>query len=97
MAVDAAYGETDAAGNKPLGLMGMVRRHQPDIVATSRSGWIGDYVSDEGPSVPGGAVRTGKLVEKDFTVDATWGYNAGVTVMSYGTAMTCWSTAGFAT
>jgi alpha-L-fucosidase len=38
--VDAAYGETDAAGN-PLGLMGMVRKHQPDIVATSRSGWMG--------------------------------------------------------
>lgn len=91
--VDAVYGETDAAG-KPLGLMGMVRKHQPGIVATSRSGWMGDYASDEGGSVPTGAIRTGKLVEKVFTVDGTWGYNAGATVMSYGTAMdilvNCW-------
>ncbi|GAB3970441.1 hypothetical protein GCM10029978_043720 [Actinoallomurus acanthiterrae] len=91
--VDSTYGETDAAGN-PLGLMGMVRKHQPDIVATSRSGWMGDYASDEGGSVPTGAIRTGKLVEKVFTVDGTWGYNSSATVMSYGTAMNilvnCW-------
>ncbi|MFE0330981.1 alpha-L-fucosidase [Streptomyces sp. NPDC058960] len=91
--VDATYGETDAAG-RPLGLMGMVRKHQPDIVATSRSGWMGDYASDEGGSVPSGAIRTGKLVEKVFTVGTTWGYNSDGKVMSYSTAMNilvnCW-------
>ncbi|WP_030324822.1 alpha-L-fucosidase [Streptomyces sp. NRRL B-3229] len=91
--VDATYGETDAAG-RPLGLMGMVRKHQPDIVATSRSGWAGDYDSDEGPSVPTGAIRTGRLVEKVFTVGGAWGYKPSVPVMSYGTAMNilvnCW-------
>ncbi|MFE9452425.1 alpha-L-fucosidase [Streptomyces sp. NPDC006739] len=91
--VDAVYGETDAGG-KPLGLMGMVRKHQPDIVATSRSGWAGDYDSDEGPSVPSGAIRTGRLVEKVFTVGGAWGYKPSVPVMSYGTAMNilvnCW-------
>ncbi|WP_256256387.1 alpha-L-fucosidase [Streptomyces sp. MUSC 14] len=90
--VDAVYGETDGDG-RPLGLMGMVRKHQPGIVATSRSGWTGDYASDEGPSVPSGAIRTG-LVEKVFTVDGTWGYNSSATVMGYGTAMdilvNCW-------
>ncbi|MEV4561188.1 alpha-L-fucosidase [Kitasatospora sp. NPDC049285] len=90
--VDAAYGETDANG-KPLGLMGMVRKHQPDIVATSRSGWKGDYDSDEGPGVPSGAIRTGRLVEKVFTVGSAWGYTNGGT-MSYATAMNilvnCW-------
>jgi alpha-L-fucosidase len=84
--VDSAYGETDSSG-KPLGLMGMVRKHQPDIVATSRSGWIGDYASEEGGSVPTGAIRTGKLVEKVFSVGSTWGYNSDGKVMSYGTAM----------
>ncbi|WP_369368161.1 alpha-L-fucosidase [Streptomyces sp. CG4] len=90
--VDAVYGETDDDG-RPLGLMGMVRKHQPGIVATSRSGWVGDYASDEGPSVPRGAIRTG-LVEKVFSVGSTWGYNSDGTVMSYGTAMdilvNCW-------
>ncbi|MBD0734868.1 alpha-L-fucosidase [Streptomyces sp. CBMA29] len=83
--VDAQYGETDSAG-KPLGLMGMVRKHQPDIVCTSRSGWIGDYTSEEGGSVPTGPIRTG-VAEKAFTVDGSWGYNASATVMAYGTAM----------
>jgi alpha-L-fucosidase len=74
--------------------MGMVRKHQPDIVATSRSGWMGDYTSEEGGSVPTGAIRTGKLAEKVFTVGSTWGYNSDGKVMSYGTAMNilvnCW-------
>ncbi|GHI03579.1 hypothetical protein AQI88_38040 [Streptomyces cellostaticus] len=90
--VDDVYGETDGDG-RPLGLMGMVRKHQPGIVATSRSGWTGDYASDEGPSVPSGAIRTG-LVEKVFSVGSTWGYNSDGAVMSYGTAMdilvNCW-------
>ncbi|MFI6931050.1 alpha-L-fucosidase [Streptomyces sp. NPDC050287] len=84
--VDSTYGETDSSG-KPLGLMGMVRKHQPDIVATSRSGWAGDYASEEGGSVPTGAIRTGKVTEKAFTVCGTWGYNSTATVMSYSTAM----------
>ncbi|SFE05606.1 alpha-L-fucosidase [Actinacidiphila alni] len=83
--VDAAYGETDSAG-RPLGLMGMVRKHQPDIVCTSRSGWAGDYASEEGGSVPTGPIRTG-ATEKAFTVDGSWGYNSSATVMAYGTAM----------
>ncbi|MFF4798861.1 alpha-L-fucosidase [Streptomyces sp. NPDC001351] len=84
--VDSTYGETDPAGN-PLGLMGMVRKHQPNIVATSRSGWIGDYTSEEGSSVPSGAIRTGKVSEKVFSVGSSWGYNSDGQVMSYGTAM----------
>ncbi|MCL8017275.1 alpha-L-fucosidase [Streptomyces sp. AS02] len=84
--VDAEYGETDHTG-KPLGLMGMVRKHQPEIVATSRSGWVGDYASEEGGSVPTGAIRTGKLAEKVFTICGSWGYNSSANVMSYGTAM----------
>ncbi|WEO93260.1 alpha-L-fucosidase [Streptomyces sp. FXJ1.172] len=71
----------------------MVRKHQPGIVATSPSGWTGDSASDDGPSVPSGAIRTG-LVEKVFTVDGTWGYNSGATAMGYVTAMdilvNCW-------
>lgn len=84
--VDSAYGETDSSG-KPLGLMGMVRKHQPDIVCTARAGWAGDYASEEGGSVPTGAIRTGKVTEKVFTVCGTWGYSTAASVMSYGTAM----------
>ncbi|MFD3498741.1 alpha-L-fucosidase [Streptomyces sp. NPDC058678] len=85
--VDAAYSDTDPATGKPLGLTGLVRKHQPDIVTTLRSGWIGDFTSEEGSSVPTGAIRTGKVAEKCFTIGGAWGYKAGSSVMSFGTAM----------
>ncbi|PWG14320.1 alpha-fucosidase [Streptomyces sp. V2] len=85
--VDAAYSESDPATGRPLGLTGLVRKHQPDIVTTLRSGWIGDYASEEGGSVPTGAIRSGKLTEKCFTIGGAWGYTAGAPVMSFGAIM----------
>ncbi|WTI42969.1 alpha-L-fucosidase [Streptomyces sp. NBC_00589] len=85
--VDAAYGETDPATGRPLGLMGMVRKHQPDVLVNLRSGWMGDYESEEGPSVPSGAMRTDHLAEKCFTIGGAWGYKAGSPVMSYSNIM----------
>ncbi|WP_079158474.1 alpha-L-fucosidase [Streptomyces caniscabiei] len=85
--VDAAYSDTDPATGKPLGLTGLVRKHQPDAVTTLRAGWIGDFASEEGPSVPSGAIRTGKVSEKCFTIGGAWGYKAGSGVMSFGNAM----------
>jgi alpha-L-fucosidase len=32
--VDAAYSENDAATGRPLGITGLVREHQPDVVST---------------------------------------------------------------
>jgi alpha-L-fucosidase len=84
--VDAAYGDTEVGTGKPLGLTGMVRKYQPNIVATPRAGWIGDHTVEEGPSVPSGAIRTGQVAQKAFTIDGTWGYNATASVMSFGTA-----------
>lgn len=85
--VDAAYSETDPATGKPLGLTGLVRKYQPNVLTTSRSGWIGDHTSEEGGSVPTGAIRSGKLAEKCFTVGGSWGYNPGAGVMSYSDTM----------
>jgi alpha-L-fucosidase len=85
--VDADYSETDPATGRPLGLTGLVRAHQPDVVATLRSGWIGDFTSEEGGSVPTGAIRTGSLAEKCFSICGSWGYNSGASVMTFGAAM----------
>ncbi|MFE7835151.1 alpha-L-fucosidase [Streptomyces sp. NPDC057474] len=85
--VDSVYSDTDPATGRPLGLTGLVRKYQPEAVSTLRSGWIGDFVSEEGPSVPSGAVRTGKVAEKCFTIGGAWGYKAGTGVMGFGTAM----------
>ncbi|MGC9538888.1 alpha-L-fucosidase [Streptomyces sp. UG1] len=85
--VEDAYSETDDETGRPLGLTGLVRKYQPDIVTTLRSGWIGDFTSEEGPSVPTGAIRTGKVSEKCFTIGGAWGYKADASVMSFGRAM----------
>ncbi|MFJ3307219.1 alpha-L-fucosidase [Streptomyces sp. NPDC086549] len=85
--VDASYSDTDPATGKPLGLTGLVRKHQPDIVTTLRSGWIGDYTSEEGSSVPTGAIRAGKVAEKCFTIGGAWGYKADSKVMSFSATM----------
>lgn len=85
--VDAAYSESDSATGSPLGVMGLVRKHQPDIAVNPRSGWMGDYTSEEGGSIPSGTMRTGRLTEKNFTICGAWGYKAGAPVMSFGNIM----------
>lgn len=85
--VDAEFSETDDATGRPLGLTGLVRKYQPDVVTTLRSGWVGDYGSEEGTSVPSGKIRAGGLTEKVFSICGSWGYNAGASVMGFGRAM----------
>lgn len=59
---------------KSLGLMGMVRKYQPDIVVNPRSGWIGDYTCEEGTGAIKGGIRSG-VVEKCLSLSPGWGYN----------------------
>lgn len=59
---------------KPLGLMGVVRKYQPDIVVNPRSGWCGDYTCEEGVGAVKGEIRSG-VVEKCISLSPGWGYN----------------------
>lgn len=58
---------------KYLGLIGMIRKYQPDIVMNPRSGWIGDYTCDEGGGAIKGEIRS-VLQEKCITLGPGWGY-----------------------
>lgn len=60
--------------NRPLGLMGMIRKFQPDIVVNPRSGWCGDYTCEEGAGAVRGEIRDG-VVEKCISLAPGWGYN----------------------
>jgi alpha-L-fucosidase len=67
---------------EPLELNRMVRRHQPDVVISPRSGWEGDFQCDEG-----GAGVTGPIAscpwEKCLNLNQpSWGYNAMQDLMS---------------
>lgn len=58
---------------RPLGLIGMIRQLQPDILMNPRSGWIGDYACDEGDADIRGTIRITPQ-EKNITLGKTWGY-----------------------
>ncbi|HEX8756205.1 MAG TPA: alpha-L-fucosidase [Steroidobacteraceae bacterium] len=60
---------------QPDALNGMVRKLQPDVVINPRSGWQGDFDTEEGAAPITGPVRS-KPWEKVFTLGAAWGYTA---------------------
>jgi alpha-L-fucosidase len=71
--IDTASGDADKSG-KPLGIMGMVRKYQPDIIVNRRSGWMGDYYSEEGSKPITGPLRTMGIYEKTLSLHEAWGY-----------------------
>ena len=66
--------DRDETNGKWLGLIGMVRKHQPDILMNPRTGWIGDYTCDEGPKPVTGKIRE-RIQEKCLTIAGPWGYS----------------------
>lgn len=73
--VNPYFTDFEASSNRPLGLMGMVRKHQPDIISNARSGWIGDYSSQEGGATITGPIRSGEVLEKCMSLGFSWGYS----------------------
>ena len=62
---------------KPLGIMGMVRKYQPDAITNLRYGWIGDIIEEEGPRETTGEIRSGEICDKCLTIqNGGWGYNS---------------------
>jgi alpha-L-fucosidase len=72
--VNPYFQDIDSATRKPLGLMGMVRKYQPDCIVNPRSGWYGDYKTEEGSSAITGQIRTEEIYEKEMTMSSVWGY-----------------------
>ena len=72
--VSPCYQDTDKAIGKALGLMGIVRKYQPDILVNPRCGWTGDIKAEEGNAPITGAVRTEDIYEKCLSIGTAWGY-----------------------
>jgi alpha-L-fucosidase len=72
--VDAQYTLTDSTSGRLLGLAGMMRTLQPDMLCNVRSGWMGDYDNEEGGGKISGPIRRGTIVEKCMTLHNAWGY-----------------------
>lgn len=73
--VSEKYIEKDAESDMPLGIMGLVRKHQPDLIVNERFSWVGDVHAEEGASATSGAIRTEQVKEKCISViEGGWGY-----------------------
>jgi alpha-L-fucosidase len=72
--VNAYFKDIDEETGKSLGLMGMVRKYQPDALVNPRTGWYGDFKSEEGGQPITGPIRTEEVWEKCMTMAPGWGY-----------------------
>lgn len=72
--VNPYFQDIDSATGKPLGLIGMVRKYQPDCIINPRSGWYGDFKTEEGSAAITGQIRTEEIWEKEMTMSSVWGY-----------------------
>jgi alpha-L-fucosidase len=67
--------ETEIGSDRPLGIMGLVRKYQPTAITNPRYGWIGDLHEDEGHSPITGPVRSAALCNKSLSIHyGGWGY-----------------------
>ena len=74
--IDATYQDLEEGTGKPLGIMGMVRKYQPDAITNLRYGWIGDMTEEEGPRATTGTIRDAVCEDKCMTIQhGAWGYD----------------------
>jgi alpha-L-fucosidase len=71
------YHDLEEVTGKALGIMGMVRKYQPDAITNLRYGWMGDIIEEEGPRETTGKIRNSEICDKNLTIqNGGWGYNA---------------------
>jgi alpha-L-fucosidase len=73
--VAEAYLQREESTNKPLGVMGLVRKHQPQMIVNERFSWVGDVGVEEGSSATSGNIRNERHMEKCLSLQkGGWGY-----------------------
>jgi alpha-L-fucosidase len=71
------YQDIEQSTGKALGIMGMVRKYQPDAITNLRYGWMGDIIEEEGDRETTGKIRSSVICDKNLSMqNGTWGYNA---------------------
>lgn len=69
---------------KSLGIMGLVRTYQPNMVVNERFSWIGDVHAEEGGSSTSGNIRFEQNGEKCVSLQkGGWGYRPNSKVYSF--------------
>ncbi|MGL5017349.1 MAG: alpha-L-fucosidase, partial [Luteolibacter sp.] len=82
--VGEEFVEKEESTGKSLGIMGMVRKHQPQMIVNERFGWVGDVHGEEGSAASSGDIRTGNQMEKCMSVQkGGWGYVPNASVLPF--------------
>jgi alpha-L-fucosidase len=82
--INEKYITREEATGKALGIMGLVRKYQPEMVVNKRFSWIGDVFSEEGGGYTSGNIRTEEFTEKCISLQkGGWGYKPNAKVFSY--------------
>lgn len=69
---------------KALGIMGIVRKFQPELIVNERFSWVGDVHGEEGVSKTAGPIRNGQIMEKCLSLmKGGWGYRPDREVWSF--------------
>ena len=75
--ISKQYQDLEDGTGKSLGIMGMVRKYQPDAITNLRYGWMGDIIAEEGSQETTGKIRSSEVCDKCLTIqNGGWGYNA---------------------
>ena len=82
--VNDKYITKDEETGKALGIMGLVRKYQPDMVVNERFSWIGDVHAEEGGASTSGDIRYEQYGEKCVSLQkGGWGYRPNSKVYSF--------------
>jgi alpha-L-fucosidase len=82
--VNEKYITKEKDTGKPLGIMGLVRKYQPDLVVNERFAWVGDVIGEEGGGPTSGDIRFENTEEKCMSLQkGGWGYRPNTSVWSF--------------
>jgi len=82
--VNEEYVTKEERTGKPYGIMGLVRKYQPEMIVNERFGWVGDVHAEEGGSSTSGDIRFEHYGEKCVSLQkGGWGYKPNRPVYSF--------------
>jgi alpha-L-fucosidase len=82
--VKEKYITREAETGKALGIMGLVRKYQPDMIVNERFGWVGDVHAEEGGGATSGDIRTDQIGEKCVSLQkGGWGFRPNSKTYSF--------------
>ncbi|MGZ0014793.1 alpha-L-fucosidase [Yeosuana sp. AK3] len=82
--INEKYITKEEITGKPLGIMGLVRKYQPNMFVNERFGWVGDVHAEEGGSSTSGDIRFEHYGEKCVSLQkGGWGYRPNRPVYSF--------------